>query len=173
MSHIMKHSLLSDRQFGFRPGSSTLEALVSVKKEWFDYLGRRESVGCVFFGLSKAFDTLPHRLILESLAGIGVGGALLSWFEDYLSGRSQRVVLEGVASSSAKVTLGVPQGSILGPLLFVLSVDSLSRLSISASTRIKQFADDIVLYRPLNCSDDHLALQGMFCFCQTGWRSVT
>ena len=63
MSHVLDHGLLADSQFGFRLGSSTLEALVSVSRDWFDSLEKWESVGCVFFDLSKAFDTLPHRLI--------------------------------------------------------------------------------------------------------------
>ncbi len=84
---------------------------------------RMSDVACVFFDLSKAFDTLPHSLIMNSLARVGGCGELYHWFANYLSERRQRVVLDGACSSTLGVTSGVPQGSILGPLLFILSVD--------------------------------------------------
>ena len=103
---------------------------------------------CVFFlDMAKAFDSLPHSLVLESLARVGVCGSLYACFEDYLSGRTQRVVLEGTRSTAVDVTSGVPQGSILGPLLFIISVDTLATISISNTADLSMFADDIVYWK--------------------------
>ena len=123
MNHLLTNSLLSVRQFGFRPGSSTQEALISATTDWHKFLDGKKDVAAVFFYLSKAFDTVPHQSLLQALSQIGVSGKLLQWFESYLSGRSQRVVLNGCSSTSISVRSGVPQGSILGPLLFIIYTD--------------------------------------------------
>ena len=111
----MEHHLLSDRQFGFLPGSSTLEAILTAVKDWHDILKGGGSIACVFLDLSKAFDSLPHDLIVNSLLRVGVCGILHSWFVSYLTNRKQRVVLDGFSSDTVKVTSGIPQGTILGP----------------------------------------------------------
>lgn len=159
MDHLLEHDLLSSKQFGFRPGSSTQEALLSATRDWHSVLDDGASVGCVFFDLAKAFDSLPHSLILDALSSVGVQGPLYGWLTDYLSDRRQRVVLDGSISPAAAVTSGVPQGSILGPLLFLLSVDPLLKLSFSITTTTAGFADDTVLYRPIRCTEDKIALQ--------------
>lgn len=144
LEHVLVNDLISGKQFGFRPGASTQEAILSATREWHEALEERNSVLCVFLDVSKAFDSLPHHLVLQSLVRVGVSGCLYDWFVDYLSGRQQRVVLDGVSSPTACVTSGVPQGSILGPLLFILSMDQLCRLSLSNASRLGMFADDIV-----------------------------
>ncbi len=99
------------------------------------------------FDLAKAFDSLPHSLILKSLARVEVTGSLYNWFVDYLSGHRQRVVLDGAHSPTAAVTSGVPPGSFLGPLLFILSINPLADLSLSLQNR------------PIRHSEDFIALQ--------------
>ena len=95
----------------------------------------------------------------QSLTTVGVTGPLLKWFESHLSDRSQRVVLSGHTSSPAPVKSGVPQGSILGPLLFIVYVNSLASLKLSSGTSIILYADDILLYRSISSSSDNSTLQ--------------
>ncbi len=155
MSRVLDHNLLSHAQFGFRPGSST-QALLALTDNCHNILKENASAACIFFDLSKA---LPHHLIMDALIKVGVTGQLLCWFGDYLSYRSQRVVLEGESSSLVPVTSGVPQGSILGPLLFIITVDSLTKLSLSSNAALISYADDFVLYKSICCPEDRIALQ--------------
>ena len=156
MQHLLEHNLLSLEQFGFRPSSSTQEAILTATRSWHKTLEERGSVACIFFDLSKAFDTLPHSLIMYSLARVGVCGDLYRWLAGYLTGRKQRVVLDGDFSQTLSVT---SQGSILGPLLFILTVDPLTKLSISKNASLGMFADDIVLHKPVSTSEDLVSLQ--------------
>ncbi len=79
MQHVLANNLLSDRQFGFCQNSSTMEAILSATRDWHDTLEQRGSVVCVFLDMAKAFDSLPHNLVLESLARVGVQGRLYDW----------------------------------------------------------------------------------------------
>ena len=97
----------------------------------------------VFCDISKAFDRVWHKGLLYKLRRIGISGSLLSWFANYLKGRRQRVVLPGVSSNWSSINAGVPQGSILGPLLFLIYINDIVE-NINSSIRL--FADDTSLY---------------------------
>ena len=113
-NRLLSHnSLLSNSQFGFRPCSSTQEALIAATTSWHKYLDEKQSVAAVFFDLSKAFDSVPHLGILRVLTRVGVTGSLHTWFANYLSGRTQRVVLNGHSSQVTKVSSGVYADDIL------------------------------------------------------------
>ena len=109
LEHVLEYGYLSPKQFGFRPGSSTQEAILAATHDWHEALERHN----VFY-LSKAFDSLPHSVVLASLAKVGVCGTLYSWFQSYLSGCQQRVVRNGVSSQPARVTSGVPRDPFWG-----------------------------------------------------------
>ena len=159
MEHICEHKLLSSLQFGFRPGASTAEAILSVTRACHDALEKGNSLACVLFDISKAFDSLSHYLIIHSLARVGICGNLLAWIADYLTNRLQKTVLSGAVSSIATVTSGVPQGSILGPLLFILLMDSISSVSLSPNAALSMYADDICYYVEVAKADDIAAVQ--------------
>ena len=116
-------------------------------------------MAAVFFDLSKAFDKVPHCQLLSALANAGVSGSLLHWFRSYLFNRFQRVVLDGHISEVHSVSSGAPQGSILGPILFSIYVNSLTKTSISQDSTLLLYADDIILFRPIISSCNVDALQ--------------
>ena len=136
MRYLISNSYLSRFQFGFRPMGSTQEAILTATNDWHKTLDRGLSSAAVFFDLSKAFDTVPHHLLLQTLRSIGISGPLLGWFHSYLSNRQQRVVIRRHSSSYANVDSGVPQGSILGPLLFIIYMNSIFDLRLSPDSKM-------------------------------------
>ena len=144
------HNLLSNNQFGFRPGFSTETALLSNVNFWFSSLDSNKCVCVVFFDLTKAFDSVPHRPLLDSLSSLNIPPILVSWFHSYLQGRTQKVVIEGSHSSKSHVISGVPQGSILGPLLFIIYINELADLSLLNSAKLTLYADDILLSQEIS-----------------------
>ena len=151
--------ILSPRQFSFRPGSSTQETLLTATHDWQSCLDRGLSTAALFLDMSKAIDKVPHCKLLHSLSSAGVIGPLLQWFQSYLTNRCQRVVLNGHSSSPLPVKSGVPQGSILGLLLFVVYINSLANLDLSPRSSIILYADDILIYRSISSSNDCALLQ--------------
>ena len=110
---------------------------------------------------SRAFDTVPHERLLGKLAHYGIQGQLNEWIRAFLSNREMRVVVDGEASSSAPVVSGVPQGTVLGPLLFLIYINDMPNV-VSEGTFIRLFADDCLVYRHINkktAEQDQLILQ--------------
>ena len=137
---LQEKTLLHSSQFGFRPGYSTQDVLVSLVDEWREALDDDKLVGTIFMHLSKAFDMVDHSILLRKLAKFGIGGDELRWFLGYLRDRKQRVCVSEAASKWTTIHRGVPQGSILGPRLFILYVNDLP-LTIPSSN-VRQYADD-------------------------------
>ena len=130
------------------------EALLSMTRFWHSTMEANGSNICVFLDLAKAFDSVPHDRVITSLSTAGVTGKLLQWFRSYLENRQQFVAIQGGTSSPAAVSSGVPQGSILGPLLFILVFDRIFRLGLSASTNLTGFADDVTYSKATFCDSD-------------------
>ena len=158
-THVDLFCPLSPNQWGFLPGRSAGSALLTVTDEWHQILEQNAEVGTVFFDLKKAFDSVPHRPLLNKLASMGLDSHILQWLGDYLYNRQQRVIVNGEASDSLPVLSGVPQGSILGPLLFIIYVDSVFLADLSPDTRLIVYADDMLLYKPIRCTQDLVDLQ--------------
>ncbi len=140
------------------PKKGTTTALISVIHDWHTHLENGTDVCAVFFDLRKAFDTDPHRPLMSKLQALNVDGYLLNWIHNYLSERKQHVIIEGDTSTVLPVTSGVPQGSVLGPLLFIIYIDGVDSVTLTDGT-IVTFADDMVLYRPILSWDDFQILQ--------------
>ena len=154
--HLDDHNLLSESQFGFRKKHSCELQLLLTVNDLAGGLRDKEQIDAVLLDFSKAFDKVPHERLLLKLHHIGVRGLLLSWIRDFLTERSQRVVLEGKASSISAVSSGVPQGSVLGPLLFLVFINDMPDV---VKSNIRLFADDALLYRAINSTEDAEALQ--------------
>ena len=151
------HHLISTLQYGFQKGLSTCHLLLESVQDWAKALEGRDSCHCLFLDFAKAFDSVPHQRLLLRLQSLGISGQLLRWTCSFLTTLSQRVVVNGQFSDWLSVDSGVPQGSILGPLLFILYVDDIKSIVQTSSLRL--FADDICLYSQISSVDNCLKLQ--------------
>ena len=139
--YFVSNNLLSDRQFGFRQFHSTALTLLDSTNEWLINMGKINIA--VFLDLQKAFDTINHDILLQKLETYGMGSSALNLLRNYLTDRTQICSVNGVLSCSKTVTCGVPQGPILGPLLFLIYINDLpGSLEFSSA---KKFADDTTL----------------------------
>ena len=136
-------NLLSKNQSGFRPGDSTIYQLLSITSTIYDAFENYDETRAVFLDISKAFDKVWHEGIIFKLKCNGISGNLLSFFDNYLLNRYQRVGLNDNESNWMSLKAGVPQGSVLGPLLFLVYINDLTD---NISSDIRLFADDSSLF---------------------------
>ena len=146
------NDIVSIHQSGFIPGDSTVNQLVSIHHDLCRALENHNDVQLIFFDISKAFDKFWHKGLLHKLKCIGINGPLCDLFCDYLDDRKQRVVLNGKCSSWQTINAGVPQGSVLGPLMFLISIIDIGNNSSSTATL---FADDTSLSKHI--IDDNIS----------------
>ena len=139
-SFLTKHELLFRRQFGFRKNHSTNHALISLVESIKKEIDNQKFVYGIFIDLQKAFDTVDHDVLIQKLNYYGVRGIANHWFCSFLKNRNQYVSLSGVSSHVKQITCGVPQGSTLGPLLFLIYINDLHKIFTKAT--IHHFADD-------------------------------
>ena len=140
---FQKNQLITAMQSGFRPGDSTTNQLLDIYHIICKAIDQKKNVRIVFCDISKAFDKVWHKGLLFKLSHAGIKGMLLSWLRNYLSERRQRVTIQGHFSEWAQITAGVPQGSVLGPLLFLIYINDIVKVVKSS---IRLFADDTTLY---------------------------
>ena len=142
-NHLHENNLLSSLQSGFIPGDSTVNQLTFLYNTFCQALDAGKEVRAVFCDISKAFDRVWHTGLLAKLRAAGVTGEVLAWFSNYLSNRKQRVILPGAVSDWTYIKAGVPQGSILGPLLFLIYINDIVH---DIGSNIRLFADDTSLF---------------------------
>ena len=151
MAHLDEHKLLSDRQHAFRKRHSCETQLITVINDWAKILDIGGQVDTFILDFEKAFDTPPHELLKCKLYGYGIGGKTLKWIDSFLCFRQQRVVVNGIKSDWAPVLSGVPQGTVLGPVLFSLYIND---ITTDIDSEIRLFADDCVCYREIKGTED-------------------
>ena len=137
------HNVLSKSQYGFQRDKRTEDALKFFSSNIYKQLDTSNSVLSIFIDFSKAFDTVPHNILINKLNHYGIRGSILQWFSNYLSDRTQTTIFENRTSKPKNVTMGVPQGSVLGPILFLIFINDLPNFSKLFYTLL--FADDATL----------------------------
>ena len=142
LDHLDEHYPLSNRQWGFTEGRGTVTLLITTTHDWLYNLNQGNDICVVFFDYKKAFDSVPHGPLMDKLCCIGLNKHIVHWIWNYLSNRLQKVVVNDSISSSTAVRSGVPQGSVLGPLLFIMT----NTLLLAAGSKLSLFADDVILY---------------------------
>ena len=156
MRHIDRHNLLTDKQHGFRTKHSCESQLLLTTHDLLRSLDNNIQTDIIIMDFSKAFDTVPHNRLLYKLTKYGITGNLHTWISNFLTKRKQRVVVDGEHSDWTNVRSGVPQGTVLGPLLFLLYINDLPH-GISSTVRL--FTDDCVMYHTIKTDSDAQTLQ--------------
>jgi hypothetical protein len=144
MDHFDRWNILTDKQHGFRRRRSCESQLIITIDALAMSLAKGEQVDVILLDFSKAFDKVPHHRLLHKLDYYGVRGNTWKWVQDFLSKRTQKVVLDGVTSSCADTICGVPQGTVMGSLLFLTFINDLPEHTTSD---VRLFADECLLYR--------------------------
>ena len=154
--HLVAKNLLSPHQYGFVPGRSTNSQLLVTLNDWQKSLDSGTPIDIAYMDFKKAFDSVPHERLLFKLSKYGISGNLLSWIKDFLSCRTQYVKINDSKSACNNITSGVPQGSVLGPMLFIYFINDLPEIC-TVTTKI--FADDTKAYTQIKSEEDHINLQ--------------
>nr|VZI49528.1 unnamed protein product [Spirometra erinaceieuropaei] len=160
MAYLETHNLLSNAQYGFRRGRSCVTNLLYTMQSWTRALDAKHTVHVAYIDFRKAFDSVPHQSLLRKLRIMGIGGKLLKWIENFLVGRSQIVCVEQQQSRCTFIESGVPQGSVLGPTLFLLFInDCVDGLDCDCA----MFADDIKIWKVIQNAADETNFQENLC----------
>ena len=151
--HFDLNNLFTAYQHGFRPGYSCVTQLINVMEDWTHAIECGKSVDVIYLDYSKAFDRVPHARLISKLLGYGIDGVLLKWIKDFLTNRKQHICVRGSYSSWCNVTSGVPQGSVLGPILFIIYVNDLPEV---VQSKLWMFADDTKIYYTISSNEDSI-----------------
>jgi hypothetical protein len=154
---VVRNKLLSPSQHGFVKGRACVTNLLETVDYLTDEMSKKNSVDIIFLDFAKAFDTVAHKRLLHKLNAYGISGPLLNWIRAFLANRKQRVVLGESKSSWSAVTSGVPQGSVLGPILFTLFINDLPECVENSICKL--YADDSKIMRRVGCKAEHDLLQ--------------
>lgn len=157
MSHLEKKNILYDLQHGFRSSRSCETQLVSFIQELSRNNNNNIQTDVIVMDFAKAFDKVPHKRLLYKLKHYGIDTNTLNWIEDFLTSRTQTVILDGEISEKIQVTSGVPQGTVLGPILFLVYINDFHEYIKHSTLRL--FADDSIIYKTIRNTSDAQKLQ--------------
>ena len=156
LDHVEDHQILTNLQHVFRSGRSCETQLVTTTHDLLSSFNFKSQIDVAILDFSKVFDTVPYAGLLGKLKHYGIDRKILLWITNFLNNRKQRVVVDGNNSNFADVESGVPQGTVLGPLLFLLHINDL--LSC-VNSKVRLFADDCLLYRKNKNNQDQIDMQ--------------
>ena len=156
MLHLGKYNILSNAQHGFRKNRSCETQLITIIEDFARNLDQGCQTDVILLDFSKAFDTVPHQRLLSKLENCGLRGEINEWIREWLCDRQQTVVVDGEKSLPVKVSSGVPQGTVLGPLMFLIYINDISD---GIESQIRLFADDTILYGIVKGLGDATSLQ--------------
>lgn len=154
-TYLEQKRFLSPSQHGFRGGLSTVTQLAELIHDLSSSIDNQKQVDLILLDFSKAFDRVSHKKLIKKLQSAIGNCSVVHWIKNYLSDRTQYVEINNETSSIAAVTSGVPQGSVLAPLLFLIFIND---LPLNIPVTVKLFADDCILYNEINSHEDHIAL---------------
>jgi hypothetical protein len=157
LDHMERHNLFTTHQHGFRKGRSCVTQLIKVLDDWTEQLDNRNAIDTIYLDFQKAFDTVPHKRLINKLQSYGICGNVLGWIRDFLANRKQKVVINGTDSDWTTVTSGIPQGSVLvlDPILFTIYINDLPDVVQNIA---KTFADDTKVYAVVNKEEEQHSL---------------
>ena len=153
---LVKNKLITKSQHGFLKARSCLTNLLCFLEYITKWVDDRSPVDVVYLDFQKAFDKVPHQRLLIKLKAYGIGESMINWIQAWLTGRRQRVIVEGEISNWKPVLSGVPQGSVLGPILFLIFINDLDD---DLSSKVLKFADDTKVFRTVKTDTDKDTLQ--------------
>ena len=156
IDHIYANNYFSNFQNGFMKGRSTISQLLEIMDHWTKSFDLDTQIDCIYLDFKKAFDSVSHELLIHKLKSYNISDSMITWLSSFLNNRRQSVRINGSTSSWTSVTSWVPQGSILGPLMFLLFVNDIPQIT---SSNIILFADDTKLWGLIKSIDDVNILQ--------------
>lgn len=156
VEHLQKYKLIKDSQHGFMKGRSCLTNLLEFLERITDFIDREYPVDVLYLDFSKAFDKVPHKRLILKVKQHGIGTKISSWIKDWLTNRKQRVVVHGKESGWMPVKSGVPQGSVLGPTLFLIYIND---IECGVASSVLKFADDTKIYQSVQTTENIIQLQ--------------
>jgi len=158
LDFLHAHQLITPAQYGFQHGSSTIIQLIECHSAWLTSQNKGDATDVIYLDYAKAFDSVIHAKLLLKLAAYGIHNDLLIWFTNFLNGRTQAVMIDGSLSYFLPVTSGVPQGSVCGPLLFLIYINDLPT-QLPSSVKCYLFADDAKISKVIKSITDCMLLQ--------------
>ena len=159
MEYVLTNIFISKNQYGFIKGRSTVLQLLKIFDDWTECLESGGQIDCVYMDFEKAFDTVPHERLISKLKSYNIDSTIINWVSAFLKGRNFKVIVNGKCSCSFDVISGIPQGSILGPLLFIIYINDLPDECSSLLSKLNIYADDTKLYGHILQREDQCMLQ--------------